>query len=52
MQHELGHLVGLDHVQAATQLMYPETTSDLTDFAPGDRQGLAALGRGTCFPEI
>jgi hypothetical protein len=52
VQHELGHLVGLDHVPVATQLMYPETSGGLTDFAPGDRQGLAALGSGACFPEI
>jgi hypothetical protein len=52
VQHELGHLVGLDHVQDPTQLMYPETGGDLTDYAAGDRRGLAALGQGACFPEI
>lgn len=49
--HELGHLVGLDHVVDAAQLMYP-TTSAIADFAPGDRTGLAALGSGECEPDL
>jgi hypothetical protein len=50
--HELGHLVGLTHVDDRDQLMYPETRGQLTDFAAGDLTGLAALGRGTCVPEL
>jgi predicted Zn-dependent protease len=50
--HELGHLVGLDHVATASQLMYPETRPSVTDFGAGDLTGLAALGRGTCLPEL
>ena len=50
--HELGHLVGLGHVTDATQLMYPEGQPGVTDFAMGDLAGLAALGRGTCRPEL
>jgi hypothetical protein len=51
IQHELGHLVGLDHVDDTAELMNP-TTSELTDWGPGDLQGLARLGRGTCFPSL
>jgi len=50
--HELGHLVGLDHVTAANQLMYPQTRPGVTDFGAGDLTGLAALGRGTCLPDL
>lgn len=52
IQHELGHLVGLDHVPDPTELMYAETVPDVVDFGTGDRQGLAELGTGRCFPEI
>lgn len=50
--HELGHLVGLDHVTDASQLMYPQAQPGVTDFAAGDLTGLAALGRGPCLPEL
>jgi len=50
--HELGHLVGLDHVTAANQLMYPQTQPGVIDFGAGDLTGLAALGRGTCLPDL
>jgi hypothetical protein len=50
--HEFGHLVGLDHVDDASQLMYPETTPGITDFAAGDLAGLARLGRGACAPHL
>jgi hypothetical protein len=50
--HELGHLVGLDHVTAANQLMYPQIQPGMTDFGAGDLTGLAALGRGTCMPNL
>jgi hypothetical protein len=48
VMHELGHLVGLAHVQDRAELMYPENVG-LLDFGPGDREGLAALGAGHCF---
>lgn len=43
--HELGHLVGLAHVDDRDELMHPY--GDLPDWGPGDLAGLAALG-GTC----
>lgn len=49
--HELGHLVGLDHVVDPDQLMYP-TTSAVLDFASGDLTGLAAVGSGECEPDL
>jgi hypothetical protein len=49
--HELGHLVGLDHVADPDQLMYPETRNAV-DFASGDLAGLARLGVGTCVPHL
>jgi Matrixin len=50
--HELGHLVGLDHVEDPTQVMYPSTSYKVTSLAPGDLNGLAKLGRGDCFPTL
>lgn len=49
--HELGHLVGLDHVPDRGELMFP-AAGLRTDFGPGDRHGLAQLGRGACFPDV
>jgi matrixin len=50
--HELGHLVGLGHVDDPAQLMYPEARREVPDFSAGDLTGLAALGSGTCVPEL
>jgi hypothetical protein len=50
--HELGHLVGLGHVTDATQLMYPRSQPEVTDFGAGDLTGLAALGKGVCKPDL
>ncbi|WP_344131767.1 matrixin family metalloprotease [Pedococcus bigeumensis] len=46
--HELGHLVGLDHVNDPSQLMYPHQI-DQSTFGPGDLEGLRLLGDGPCF---
>ncbi|MBU2697951.1 matrixin family metalloprotease [Nocardioides sp. WV_118_6] len=45
--HELGHLVGLDHVDSDRELMNPDG-SGLRDFATGDLNGLVRLGQGDC----
>ena len=50
--HELGHLVGLSHVDDDRELMFPEARRGVVDFAGGDRTGLAALGQGPCVPEL
>ncbi len=44
--HELGHLVGLQHVDDTTQIMNPAAVA--TKLGNGDRTGLAMLGRGAC----
>ncbi len=46
--HELGHLVGLGHVNDANELMYGDNAGRL-DLGPGDREGLALLGSGPCY---
>jgi hypothetical protein len=51
IMHELAHVVGLDHVNDPTQLMYEENSGQL-DFGAGDRAGLALLGTGRCVPRI
>ncbi len=48
--HELAHLVGLDHVDDPSQLMYPTGQEDVSGYQDGDLTGLAELGRGTCVP--
>ncbi|MGH3385814.1 MAG: matrixin family metalloprotease [Nocardioidaceae bacterium] len=47
--HELGHLVGLDHVDDPRQLMHAKGTPGVTSLGAGDRHGLRALGLGRCF---
>lgn len=45
--HEVGHLVGLGHVDSPAELMFGENVG-LPEFGPGDRNGLARLGTGRC----
>jgi hypothetical protein len=52
IQHELGHLVGLDHTDDRRQLMFAEGQATVTDYADGDRRGLALLGTQPCHPEL
>ncbi len=42
--HELGHVMGLDHVTSKAELMEP-AGGYMTDFGPGDLAGLERLGR-------
>ncbi len=43
--HELGHLVGLDHVDDTKELMQPTLSEDARDgYGPGDRRGLWNMG--------
>ena len=45
--HELGHLVGLDHVDSPDELMYSDNVGK-RDFGTGDLNGLVELGKGKC----
>ena len=51
VMHELGHGLGLDHVDDRKQLMYQDNVG-LTELGPGDRRGLALLGQGKCAPGL
>jgi hypothetical protein len=47
VMHELGHVLGLGHVKDDHELMNSEG-GHLTQLGPGDRRGLALLGKGPC----
>lgn len=47
VDHEFGHLVGLDHVPSETELMSPVNVGQ-TWYGPGDLEGLARLGAIPC----
>lgn len=50
LRHELGHLVGLDHVDDDEQLMAPG--GPVREFQAGDLTGLAELGNAECAPGV
>lgn len=45
--HEIGHVVGLDHVEDSGQLMYRYAGSGQVRFGAGDLAGFDAVGAGT-----
>lgn len=47
VMHELGHVLGLDHVDSPFELMSGDDYR-LTRFGPGDLAGLRKLGTGPC----
>jgi hypothetical protein len=47
VDHEFGHVVGLDHVDDPSELMY-ESNVGVTDYGPGDLEGMARLGSVPC----
>lgn len=51
--HEIGHAMGLDHAVSPHEVMAPSlTSSSPTDYAAGDRAGLALVGAsGGCFAD-
>ncbi|MFE4230562.1 matrixin family metalloprotease [Arthrobacter sp. NPDC056886] len=49
--HELGHVMGLEHVDDPAQLMYPEIGAP-DGLADGDLNGLYQLGRAQCRKDL
>ncbi|MGP7959599.1 matrixin family metalloprotease [Sanguibacter sp. A247] len=51
LRHEVGHLLGLGHVDEPDALMYGSVSS-VSTWGPGEIEGLAALGAGRCTPHL
>ncbi|RKO26008.1 peptidase M10A and M12B matrixin and adamalysin [Pseudarthrobacter phenanthrenivorans] len=49
--HELSHVMGLDHVEDPTQLMYPEIGTP-AGLSAGDLNGLFELGQAQCRKDL
>ena len=47
VMHELGHVLGLGHVEDDHEVMAAH--GGATELGPGDRKGLALLGKGPCI---
>lgn len=50
IMHELGHVVGLNHVRDHGEIMHKHLTGQVS-WGPGDRTGLALVGQGDCYRE-
>lgn len=51
VMHEIGHVLGADHVHDPRELMAAENSGQ-TGFGVGDRFALSVLGNGQCVPSI
>jgi hypothetical protein len=49
--HELGHLVGMEHVPDKSQVMHRKASTPIAHYQDGDLAGLAVLGDGACYPD-
>ena len=53
LRHELGHVVGLAHVDLATEIMGTAGNGSARRWGPGDLAGLDRIGRaGGCLPPL
>jgi hypothetical protein len=50
--HELGHLMGLAHVNDRRQVMFPALNYEVRSYAAGDLAGLARLSTGPCQRDV